>query len=857
MCTFSKRFSPRGSSKKETLSCPREGMDGAGLCIIHSQDRDKSLSDFSKEVARSITSAITEAASGHASGKEPVEVDLRGAQVPPGLAWRDLTQGTAMVTECIVLDLSLSRFFAEADFCSSQWHSVICQQATIAGAADFSDSSLGGDAYFHGASIGGDAFFLNASLGGSADFSDSSLGGDAYFWNASLGGDANFSDSSLGGDAYFWNASLGGDANFSDSSLGGDADFSDSSLGGDAYFHGASIGGDADFRGSSLGGDADFRGSSLGGDADFRDSSLGGSADFRDSSLGGSAYFRDSSLGGDADFRDSSLGGDAYFGHSSLGGDAYFGHSSLGGSAYFRDSSLGGSAYFRRASIGGDAIFWNASIGGDAYFWNASIGGYADFRDSSLGGSADFRDSSLGGDAYFRDSSLGGAAGFSGMICLGNCDLSGLSARSVYLDAAMICQLRGDRPMVDVGIANSVVLGLDVSTANEHSLKFTGCQPRGWLQDNKSTAETSESWKRLTFQKEIYNASQDYLLKAEESTVTRADLLKAVKRTAEGLVTQAGEEGKKSRELADSIKKIDPSGDLRQEGTVNLMRLCPAINALLLGGSKPIESKNIKKAKEKIRSTIEQLEKFTSKEGEFFWDFRSRDMTRMSFIECDLSRADFSSSNITSTHFDSCSWGKSKKKKHAALYRHDELVEKKDKDNVKLSKLRNVYQRLKKSFEENHDYRQAGDFHYREMQVRQCMSKEEKSRLDHLMLWLYCLVADYGESYPKIGFSILAWSVLFPFVAALVTACYIKSSAIMSMYTHFLTYYFFAVVPRSISNAAGVNLEEKNVKIEGVGYLDLSAWEQSFLGLSVVVFYIGFVALLALFVMSLRRRYRR
>ena len=683
-------------------------MDGAGLCIIHSQDRDKSLSDFSKEVARS----ITEAASGHASGKEPVEVDLRGAQVPPGLAWRDLAQGTAMVTECIVLNLSLSRFFAEADFRSSQWHSVICQQATIAGAADFRHSSLGGAADFR-----------HSSLGGAANFSDSSLGGAAYFLHASLGDSADFLNASLGGSAHFYGSSLGGDA----------------------IFHGSSLGGDADFRGSSL-----------------------------------------------------------------------------GGSAYFSDSSIGGAANF-----------WGASLGGSAYF----------------------SDSSIGGSAYFCDSSLGGAAGFSGMICLGSCDLSGLSARSVHLDAAMICQLRGGRLMLDVGIANSVVLGLGVSTANEHSLKLTGCRPRGWLQDNKSTAETSESRKRLTLQKEIHNALWTDLSKVKESTVTRADLLKAVKRTAEELVTQAGEEGKESREPAGSIKKIDPSGDLGQKGTVNLMRLCPAINALLLGGSKPIESENIKKAKEKIRSTIEQLEKFTSKEDEFFWNFCDRDMTRMSFIECDLSRADFSSSNITSTHFDSCSWGKSKKKKYAALYRHDELVEKKD--NVKLSKLRNVYQRLKKNFEENHDYRQAGDFHYREMQVRQCMSKEEKSRLDHLMLWLYCLVADYGENYPKIGFSILAWSVLFPFVAALVTACYIKSSAIMSMYTHFLTYYFFAVVPRSISNAAGVNLEEKNVKIEGVGYLDLSAWEQSFLGLSVVVFYIGFVALLALFVMSLRRRYRR
>ena len=783
MCTFSKRFLPRGSSKEQTLSCPRGGMDGAGLCIIHSQDRDKSLSDFSKEVARSITSAITEAASGHASGKEPVEVDLRGAQVPPGLAWRDLAQGTAMVTERIVLDLSLSRFFAEADFRSSQWHSVICQQATIAGAADFRHSSLGGD----------------------ADFGDSSIGGAA-----------NFRHSSLGGAAYF--------------------------------------------RDSSIGGDADFGYSSLGGDADFGDSSIGGDADFGAASIGGVAYFRAASIGGYACFGDASLGGNADFGYSSLGGEAYF-----------RDSSLGGIANFVGASIGGVAYFRAASIGGYAYFGDASIGSHAYFGDTSIAGDADFRRASIGGDTSF-----------SAMICLGSCDLSGLSARSVHLDAAMICQLRGDRPMVDVGIANSVVLSLNVSTANEHSLKFTGCRPRGWLQDNKSTAETSESWKRLTFQKKIYNALWIDLPKVKESTATRADLLKAVKRKAEELVTQAGEEDKESRELADSIKKIDPSGDLRQEGTVNLMRLCPAINALLLGGSKPIESENIKKAKEKIRSTIEQQkkftsieqqekftsieqqekftsieqqEKFTSKEDEFFWDFCDRDMRRMSFIECDLSRADFSSSNITSTHFDSCSWGKSKKKKYAALYRHDELVEKKD--NVKLSKLRNVYQRLKKNFEENHDYRQAGDFHYREMQVRQCMSKEGKSRLDHLMLWLYCLVADYGESYPKTGFFVLAWSVLFPFVAALVTACYIKSLAIVSMYTHFFTYYFFVVVPRSISNAAGVNLEEKNVKIEGVGYLDLSAWEQSFLSLSVVVFYIGFVALLALFVMSLRRRYRR
>lgn len=149
--------------------------------------------------------------------------------------------------------------------------------------------------------------------------------------------------------------------------------------------------------------------------------------------------------------------------------------------------------------------------------------------------------------------------------------------------------------------------------------------------------------------------------------------------------------------------------------------------------------------------------------------FVDQDCSRLAFLNMDLTKADFLGADVSKTRFDACQWKEKGGPKYAAVYKHDDYLkpaeqttdekEKKKNDEDyknRVSKLKALYRQLMKNLEENREYKQAGDFHYREMELRQKMLKDgladPESWFEGPMLYLYRFVGDFGENYVRLGF---------------------------------------------------------------------------------------------------------
>lgn len=133
---------------------------------------------------------------------------------------------------------------------------------------------------------------------------------------------------------------------------------------------------------------------------------------------------------------------------------------------------------------------------------------------------------------------------------------------------------------------------------------------------------------------------------------------------------------------------------------------------------------------------------------------------------------------------------------YAKLYRHDEYFNRTEKDDdetyrQRLLTLKSTYRQLVKNLEEIREYKQAGDFHYREMELRQKLLTDgladPESWVERPMLRLYRVVGDFGESYVKLGF----WLI----VSWLSTAFLIWSYNLDKTYKHILGIVITAIVP--------------------------------------------------------------
>lgn len=140
------------------------------------------------------------------------------------------------------------------------------------------------------------------------------------------------------------------------------------------------------------------------------------------------------------------------------------------------------------------------------------------------------------------------------------------------------------------------------------------------------------------------------------------------------------------------------------------------------------------------------------KEANGSWTFQNQDCSQLAFIGHDFSRVNFMGADVSGSRFDSCKWPKGEKDKYVHVYQHNEIIGKNDSDEVEL--LGSLYRQLKKNQEENRNYEHAGDFHFREKDIRQRLlqrMKGRRNRLEYILLCVYRRIADYGENYFKIG----------------------------------------------------------------------------------------------------------
>jgi len=246
--------------------------------------------------------------------------------------------------------------------------------------------------------------------------------------------------------------------------------------------------------------------------------------------------------------------------------------------------------------------------------------------------------------------------------------------------------------------------------------------------------------------------------------------------------------------------------------------------------------------------------------------FADQDCSALGFLNMDLSRADFLGADISETRFDSCRWSEpgEGEPRYTRVFRHDEIIEKAEGETEEehrsdLVRLKSLYRQLKNNLEGRNEYQQAGDFHYHEMEIRRMLEKK-KGGPEYWLLKGYKLIADYGESYRKLLYSLIASFFLSTFLVFVFNTIdklggfqYLKQIALCWLtrlglqptvkyirfaYDAFQTV-LFGVIPSAFQKSA-----------VGGG---LNFWSK----LTIVGETIAALILTTLFVMAIRRRFRR
>ncbi|MDH5561801.1 MAG: pentapeptide repeat-containing protein [Deltaproteobacteria bacterium] len=204
--------------------------------------------------------------------------------------------------------------------------------------------------------------------------------------------------------------------------------------------------------------------------------------------------------------------------------------------------------------------------------------------------------------------------------------------------------------------------------------------------------------------------------------------------------------------------------------------------------------------------------------------FKNTDCSKLSFLNMSLQKALFWGADLQGTRFEACEWEKAQPRKYSEqpprliriliwfirliflylwTFKSDEISKVKGHDGIfekinqfiklpkqtigdeqnkdpetKLKLLLSLYRQLKKNYEENHDFRQAGDSHYREMETRLLRMKylkvlkknqsktEDKTKIEKVgfgefhLFRFYGFISDFGENFPKL-FEVLIRSVVY------------------------------------------------------------------------------------------------
>lgn len=225
--------------------------------------------------------------------------------------------------------------------------------------------------------------------------------------------------------------------------------------------------------------------------------------------------------------------------------------------------------------------------------------------------------------------------------------------------------------------------------------------------------------------------------------------------------------------------------------------------------------------------------------------FGNADCSNVAFLGCNVAYLNFIDSDISETKFVSCDWrGATSGSDYCKLGIHDRIVREWNAKGI--AKLMSVYTQLKRAYADARDFRQAGDFHFREMELRRKLAREGGWSFERAALALYHWVADFGENYQKLGLWLIGSFFIFGAFVTVIEG-YAKGFHLYPWYALPKTYFkevaltFLAIIPSTFRGA-------REDGLQGLYWLS-----KALLMLETVIA----AALATLFVMAIRRRFRR
>lgn len=128
-------------------------------------------------------------------------------------------------------------------------------------------------------------------------------------------------------------------------------------------------------------------------------------------------------------------------------------------------------------------------------------------------------------------------------------------------------------------------------------------------------------------------------------------------------------------------------------------------------------------------------------------DFEYTNLTNFVFQDINFKNISFKNIDIDNAEFKNCEWELVTKKFFQRFKVQDE-----NKDNNKIENLiinKNIYSKLKASFQKNSDYINSGKFYISEQESKKEISLKNKNYFEYLLLFLHKNISSYGESVSK------------------------------------------------------------------------------------------------------------
>jgi hypothetical protein len=545
---------------------------------------------------------------------------------------------------------------------------------------------------------------------------------DVYFIRTKFTGNANFLKAQFSGFADFQDARFSRDANFIKAQFSSDTDFSGVKFSADTDFWGAQFSGNVIFKNVQFSGGTEFWSVQFSANADFRDTQFSNVVTFWDAHISGVAFFENVTFSSVAEFWSVRFLGDARFGNAKFSNDVYFPRAQFSRDAVFDNVDFCSRVYFQNVQFAGNASFWHTRFSTTAYFKEARFSGEAYFSD------AQFFDEAIFLDAKFSDTADFSRAKFSGKT-----DFKNTRFEFVPLFESTFFERPPDFRKIE--FAGDFFFGLKVTDKDV----FLYCT----FSDNESFWEAFETYFNAT--KKEFEIGDEYrrenvILDCKRFVIPEAD--EHFKRVFPFPVDFSGAYFNGNSDFGDATFNDDAdfSGAIAN-GEINFLEAEFQSSADFRG----LE----------VEELAYVLLNFT-----FF-----QQPTRVFIGDGDLSRWSFTGTNIEEVNFFRPKWpvrkGRGKRKKV-----YDEDLAEEPRSNVNWEEAGEVYRRLRLNYESKLAYRDAGDFHYGQLECRR-KNKDKKGFFawcDRRLIGAYKFFCGYGESIARPLF--LLWFFFAAYTAA-------------------------------------------------------------------------------------------